>query len=77
MTESEALDRIENMFGLSHFEELPAVEFIDATTVRLTGCLTESEHFADVVETYDLSSPDTVEQVSVVYPLCTVVGAAA
>ena len=77
MTANEALERIDNYFGLSHFYETPEVEFIDATTVRLTGCLTESEHFADVVETYDLSCDDVVDQVSVVYPHSIVVGAAA
>jgi hypothetical protein len=66
MTKQDALDRIDNYFGLSHFEELPEVEFIDATTVRLTGCLNEAGNFAEVVETYDLSCEDVVEQVSVV-----------
>lgn len=66
MTEREALDRIDNYFGLSHFEELPEVEFIDSTTVRLIGCLNEAGGFAEVVETYDLSCEDVVEQVSVV-----------
>ena len=68
MTKSEALDRIENYFGLSHFYEIPTVEFIDATTVRLTGCLGEQHDFAEVIETYDLSCEDVVEQVSVVRP---------
>lgn len=76
MTESEALDRIDAYFGLGHFEELPEVEFIDATTVRLIGCLNEAGDFAEVVETYDLSCPDVVEQVSVVRPQV-LVGAAA
>lgn len=76
MTEREALDRIDAFFGLTHFEELPEVEFIDATTVRLIGCLNEAGGFAEVVETYDLSCEDVVEQVSVV-GLQVLVGAAA
>jgi len=77
MTKSEALDRIENYFGLSHFYEIPTVEFLDATTVRLTGCLGEQHGFAEVVETYDLSCPDVVEFVSVVYPAAQMSGVAA
>jgi hypothetical protein len=76
MTESEALDRIDAYFGLSHFYETPEVEFIDRMTVRLTGCLHEKHGFAEVVETYDLSCEDIVGLVSVVRPQV-LVGAAA
>ena len=64
MTEQDALDRIDSYFGLSHFYETPAVEFLDRTTVRLTGCLREEHNFAEVTETYDLSCEDVVVQVS-------------
>jgi hypothetical protein len=77
MTKSEALDRIENYFGLSQFEEVPEVEIVDASCVRLVGCLNQAGGFAEVVYTYDLSCSDLVEFVSVVYPAAQMSGVAA
>lgn len=77
MTNTEALDRIENYFGLQQFEEVPEVEIIDASHVRLVGCLNQAGGFAEVVYTYDLSCPDVVEFVSVVYPAAQMSGVAA
>lgn len=79
MTTQDALDRIDSYFWLSHFEEKPEVEFLDHTTVRLTGWVNAQkvgtvaamsaavDGFAEVVETYDLSCADVVECVSVEY----------